>query len=242
VGVRQGGARGRRFRAIAGPAAADPAAPTEGTTVQLDRLTDSLTEQVDRVRDRTAEAVGSDSGSVLREFTKINRKLDGIEKHLASQLDTIAELSRDTEGRLGDLEGGVGTTWPRRLFWIAVGMGAGAAAAYLADPDRGEQRREEIVGQAQQRVQSVTEDATERARAVKDEVVHRAQDVKDQAVTSAQSVADEAQHAAQDVAGEAQRAVVDVREEAEDAAEDVKQQVSSDGTAAPLTPPPGRNI
>lgn len=208
--------------------------------MQLDRLPDLLTEQVDRVRDRTAEAVGSDGGSVLRDLSKVDHKLDRIEKHLAAQLDSIAELTRETEGRLDDLTGGSGTTWPRRLFWIMIGMGAGAAAAYLADPDRGEQRREEIVGQAQQRVQAATHEATERARTVKDEVVERAHDVKDQAMASGRSVAEEAQHAAEDVTTEAQRAIVDVREEAEHAAEDVMDQVTSDSTPAPSSP--GRTI
>ncbi len=210
-----------------------PATPTEGTTVQLDRLPDLLTEQVDRVRDRTAEAVGSDGGSVLRDLSKMDHKLDRIEKHLAAQLDSLAELTRETEERIDDLTRGNGTTWPRRLFWIAIGMGAGAAAAYLADPDRGEQRREEIVGQAQQRMQAATHEATERARTVADEVAQRAQDVKDQAMASGRSVADEAQHAAEDVASEAQRAVVDVRDEAQDAAEDIRDQVTSDSTPAP---------
>ncbi len=217
--------------------------------MQLDRLPDRLTEQVDRVRDRTAEAMGSDGGSVLRELGKLSRKIDGTEDHLSSRLDDLVDAARDTEDRIDDLEASAGTTWPRRLFWIAVGMGAGALAAYLADPDRGDQRRQEIVGQAQQRVQTVTDDVSERARSVKDEVVDRAQDVKDTAVSSAQSVADEARSAAQDVKDEAQSAVVDVREEAEDAADNIKDEVSSDGrstsattvpTNAPTSPPPGR--
>jgi gas vesicle protein len=210
--------------------------------VQLDRIPDLLTDQVDRVRDRTAEAVGADGGSVLRELSKLSRKIDGTEKHLADRLDEIAKASRHAEGRLDELETGIAhTTWPRRLFWIVVGLGAGAAAAYLADPDRGEQRRQEIVGQAQSRVG----DVSERARTAKDQAVERAQGVKDQAVASARSVADEARSAAKDVSDEAQHAVVDVREEAQHAAEDVKQQVTSDGgTAAPTgspastTPPP----
>lgn len=211
--------------------------------MQLDRLPDRLSQRVDRVRDRTAEAMGSDRGSALREISRMSRKLDDIESHLAHQLDTIAELTRDTEDRVDDLARGAGTTWPRRLFWITVGMAAGAAAAYFADPDRGDQRRHEVAGQAQQRMHAMTDEFSERARTVKDEVMERAQDVKGQAMASSRSVADEARDAGRDVADEAQRAVVDVRDEAQRAAEDVKQEASSSpGSPGRVEPPPGRSV
>lgn len=215
--------------------------------MQLERLPNRLTDQVDRVRDRTAQAVGSDGGSVLRELTKLGRKLDATEEHLAERLDHLASTTADAEAQLDQLGNGKTTTWPRRLFWIMVGLGAGAVAAYLADPDRGDERRQELAGQAQTRMQSMSGDVSQRARTVKDEVVERTQDVKDQAVTSAKSVAAEAQHAAEDVKGEAQHAAEDVAEEAQRAAEGVKQQATDGGSApggtsrpsssAPSTPP-----
>jgi gas vesicle protein len=217
--------------------------------LDLDRIPDLVTDQVDRVRDRAAETVGADGGSVLRELGKLKSKLDSTEKHLSKRLDEIADQTAGSDVRFDDLEatlgGGKGTTWPRRLFWITVGLGAGAAAAYLADPDRGEQRRQEIVGQAQARVQATTDDVTSRAQSVVDQAVDRGHDVKDQAVTSARAVADEAQHAAQDVAEEAQHAAEDVAEEAQHAADDVKRQASTGASPQPptnaptsTTPPP----
>lgn len=197
------------------------------------------------MRDRTAEAMGSDSGSALREISRLGTKLDGMERSLADHLEAIADMTRETESHVDDLETATSrTTWPRRIFWMVVGMGAGAIAAYLNDPDRGDQRRNELRGQAQQRMQTVSSDVSERAKTVKERAAERAQDVKNQAVASKRSVADETQRAMQDVKGEAQQAVVDVRDEAQHATEDVKREVSSDtpaGRPSP-TPPPSRGI
>lgn len=214
--------------------------------MQLQRLPVRLSQQVDRVRDRTAEAMGSDSGSTLREISRLGTKLDGMERSLADHLEAIAAMTRETESHVDDLETATSrTTWPRRIFWMVVGMGAGAAAAYLNDPDRGDQRRNELRGQAQQRMQTVSSDVSERAKTVKERAAERAQDVKAQAAASKRSVTDETQRAVQDVKGEAQQAIVDVRDEAEQATEDVKREVSSDTSPAgrPSTaPPPSRSI
>jgi osmotically-inducible protein OsmY len=51
------------------------------------------------------------------------------------------------------------TPWPERLLFLGAGIGLGAAAAYLADPDRGAARRAEL----QQRVTSRATDAAEQA-------------------------------------------------------------------------------
>jgi gas vesicle protein len=183
----------------------------------LERIPDVLAGSVEKVRDRAAEAVGSDGGSVLKELSKLGRHLGDVEDRLGDRLDDLAASLQASEERLDDIDAeSRGTTWPRRLFWLLVGAGAGAAAAYFADPDRGEQRRHEV-----------TEQATARAREVRDEVVERAKDVKDEAVAGAESVRTEAQLAAQDVAAEAQVAAQDVAAEAQLAAEDVRDQVQT---------------
>jgi gas vesicle protein len=184
---------------------------------RLERLPGRLTEQVDKVRDRTAEAVGADNGSVLREVGKLGRHLDGLGETLADRLDRIGETLDEVDERVDGLHAeAASTTWPRRLFWLLVGAGIGACAGYLGDPDRGQDRREQIKGQT-----------TTRAREVRDEVSHRADDVKQQAVTSANSVKTEAQLAAQDVANEAQQAAQEVSDEAQHAATDVRDQAQT---------------
>jgi hypothetical protein len=90
--------------------------------VQIDRLPERLTEQVDKVRDRTAEAVGADGGSILREIAKLGRHLDSVEDTITDRLDDVESSLDDTEGRIGGLYAEArGTTWPRRLFWLLVG-------------------------------------------------------------------------------------------------------------------------
>lgn len=173
---------------------------------EFDRIPDRLTEQVDKVRDRTAEAVGSDGVSILRELGKLGRALDGVEDHIADRLDAFDGTLEDLAERVSDFESGGdnATTWPRRLFWVAVGAGIGVGIGYLNDPDRGQARREQIV-----------DTASSRAREVGQEISTRAGDVKAQAEVSAQRVTSQAKSSAQDVADEASAAADDVRDQVE---------------------------
>lgn len=174
-----------------------------------------LTEQVDKVRDLTAEAVASDSGSVLREVGRLARRVDRVESALLERLDDLGASFERTEERVADLRAeSLATTWPRRLFWLMVGATAGAAATYLADPDRGDVRRHEIKDQA-----------TARARELTEEVKHRTVDVRDQVAASASRVAQQARGAAHDVADEVRDAAGEVADEARDAARDVADEV-----------------
>ena len=90
-----------------------------------------------------------------RMTTQVGDRYDELERTLRDRYD---DLERGVRDRLStDLfrpEPVIRTTWPRRLLWAAVGFAAGAAAAYLADPDRGSSRRTQL----QQRVQSTGTD------------------------------------------------------------------------------------
>lgn len=54
---------------------------------------------------------------------------------------------------------GSGPGWAGRLLWLAVGALLGAAASYLADPDRGTARRSELAQQAAARRRELQERA-----------------------------------------------------------------------------------
>jgi osmotically-inducible protein OsmY len=54
--------------------------------------------------------------------------------------------------------------WPSRLFFLGVGIGIGAAAAYLGDPDRGSARRAELQQQARSSFSDASDQALDAAR------------------------------------------------------------------------------
>jgi gas vesicle protein len=130
--------------------------------MDLTQLTDKLTKQLDDLRDRTAEAVGADGGSVFREFSKLSDQLDDVEEHLDDRIDDLATLIDDHWASIHASQRR--TTWPRRLFWLTVGVAGGMAAAYLADPDRGRARRAEISQQLSSTARDVTEQAVGQAK------------------------------------------------------------------------------
>ena len=81
--------------------------------------------------------------------------LDRLTSTLGERFDDVeAALRERVPTELFRPEPIIRTTWPRRLLWTAVGFAAGAAAAYLADPDRGRARRTEL----QRRVQGTGTD------------------------------------------------------------------------------------
>jgi gas vesicle protein len=136
--------------------------------MDLTELSHKLTKQLDDLRDRTAEAVGADGGSVFRELSKLSSQLGEVEDHLDDRIDDVAALVEDQWAALRSSERR--TTWPRRLFWLAVGVAGGMAAAYLADPDRGRSRRAEIGQQLGSTARDVAEQATEQAKDVTNRV------------------------------------------------------------------------
>ena len=174
----------------------------------FDRIPELLTEQVDRVRDRTAEAVSSDGQSILRELGKLRGAFDTLSDDLLERVDELEQTLDDVADQLAAGDRGNATTWPRRLFWLAVGTGVGVGVGYLTDPDRGQDRRAQLVDTAQARADEVSREASQRAT-----------DVRDQVTSSAQHVADETQRAVSDVTDEVKDAADDVTDQAQASAE-----------------------
>jgi gas vesicle protein len=147
--------------------------------MDLTELSHKLTKQLDDLRDRTAEAVGADGGSVFRELNKLSKQIDGVEAHLDDRIDDVADLVDDHWASVHANQRR--TTWPRRLFWLAVGVAGGMAGAYLADPDRGRSRRAEIGQQLGATARDVADQATSQAKLAaeraKGQVIESAKDV-----------------------------------------------------------------
>jgi gas vesicle protein len=54
--------------------------------------------------------------------------------------------------------------WPSRLFFLGLGIGIGAIASYLGDPDRGRARRAELQQQARTRFDAAAEGTIDAVR------------------------------------------------------------------------------
>jgi gas vesicle protein len=113
--------------------------------MDMEHLSDRILSRIDELRDRSAEAMKADGESVFRELSQLSNRLEGVEERLGDRLDDLAASQADRIGEV--LAAARRTTWPRRITWLVVGAAAGAAAAYLADPDRGRARRSQLSDQ-----------------------------------------------------------------------------------------------
>ncbi|MFA9431003.1 BON domain-containing protein [Egicoccus sp. AB-alg2] len=171
--------------------------------MQLHDLSEKLTTGIDELRDRTAEAVGGDGGSLFRELGRLSKQIHSTEKHLSNKIDEHGEEQTDV---LVDLLGtGKRTTWPRRLFWIAFGVAAGYGIAYLADPDRGAARRQQLTQQLQSRADELRGQVTAQTEQFRDTAADRATEMRDQFSEQASQAIDTAAQRADELRGQAEQ-------------------------------------
>lgn len=129
---------------------------------QAGKVGTTVTTAVDGLRDRTADLLRADGGSVFRELHRLSSQIDAAEAGLRSLVDERADELDDQLDAL--LSASKRTTWPRRLAWLLAGGALGAAAAYLADPDRGKARRTQFSDQLASQGRSVASDAGDKAK------------------------------------------------------------------------------
>lgn len=151
----------------------------ERFSAQAGKLGTTVTTAVDGLRDRTADRLRADGGSVFRELHRLSSHLEATEDRLHGHVDERTDALEDRLDAL--VAASKRTSWPRRLVWLLAGGALGAAAAYLADPDRGKARRAELSNQASSQARSLANDAGGRAKAAVQEAkgaaIEQAKDV-----------------------------------------------------------------
>lgn len=125
-------------------------------------LSDRISHTMDELRDRTADAVSSDAPSMWRALAQLRHRVEEVAPSVVDHLDARDEgLAR----QLHELERNARrTTWPRRFLWLVTGAALGAGAAWLADPERGAARRNELAEQATERARQGADELRERTR------------------------------------------------------------------------------
>ena len=137
--------------------------------MDLSHLPERFGTTVDELRDRTAAAVKGDGESVFRELRDLGGRVDDIGETLASVGERLDDLEVGQASGFRELASASRrTSWPRRLVWLILGAALGAGAAYLADPDRGRSRRDQLSDQLAARTRELTEEATNQAKIAAD--------------------------------------------------------------------------
>ena len=133
-------------------------------TTTDDGITSRVAARVDDLRDATADAISTDEAPAARELDRVRRRLDEVEGTLSASVAGLGEQQRALVDELH--ASSKRTTVPRKLFWFVLGGIAGAAWAWLQDPDRGKARRANLADQVSSQARSVADQATTQATQV----------------------------------------------------------------------------
>lgn len=137
--------------------------------MDLSQLSERFGSSVDELRDRTAEAMKADGESVFRELRSLSNHFEGVGEKIGDLADRLDDLEVQQAHGFDELASASRrTSWPRRLFWVLLGVALGAGAAYLADPDRGRSRRDQLSDQLAARTRDLTDEATNQAKIAAD--------------------------------------------------------------------------
>lgn len=136
----------------------------------MSKLTTQVKHGFADLRDAAAENLSADGGAAYHEG-RTTRALDRLSSHLERLFETLDERIDDLDDSMDDrfatLEKKVSkvdsTSWWTRLFWMAVGAGAGAATAALMDPQTGTRRRNELLDRTRSTGRDLADEARKRA-------------------------------------------------------------------------------
>lgn len=192
-------------------------------TSRMGDMSERVTSRAGDLSKRTAGAMKRQSMS--RDLSRLTKRLQDAESALESRMDLLADQLDD----LGDLTRGGRTSWPRRLFWMVAGAGLGAGIAYLADPDRGPQRRRQLSEQMGSRAQEMRHRATEQARELGEQVGQSARDLGSEATEQASELGQQARRHAGQLREEAAERAGELRRETEQRAGQMRQETERRG-------------
>ena len=134
--------------------------------MELEGLQSRVSHGVEGLRDRTADLLGADGGSVFRELGRIGRRIDEARNATERRIDVTEAVLSDRIDELAMAQRR--TSWPRRLFWLMLGCGIGMASGYLTDPDRGRGRRIKMKDQVAARSRDVSDEMRKKAKLATD--------------------------------------------------------------------------
>lgn len=150
--------------------------------MDLSELPERFGSTVDELRDRAGAAMRGDGESVFRELRGLSGHVESLGEHLEGLGERLDDLEVAQAKGFRDLAAAKRrSSWPRRLVWITLGAALGAGAAYLADPERGRSRRDQLTDQLAARSRELAEEATTQAKIAADRakgsVIESAKDV-----------------------------------------------------------------
>lgn len=134
----------------------------ETTDTTIDSMGSRVSARVDDLRDAASDALATDTSPASRELDRVRRRLDEVETSLTGTMSQLGQQQRDLGNEVHAAT--KRTTLPRKVFWLTLGGLAGAAAAWLNDPDRGNARRAQLSDQLGSQTRAVTSQARAQAQ------------------------------------------------------------------------------
>ncbi len=109
--------------------------------MKVEELSGKVAQGVEEARDRAAEALAGDGESVFRAIARLGDRIEAAEKTIDARVAAAEETF--AEG-LADVAVSKRTTWPRRVFWLTLGLSAGIGFV-VGFPDKVKELRDNLL-------------------------------------------------------------------------------------------------